>query len=84
MFAALAAAAQAAVPTTQALFILDCDDAYGLALAALREGIKAVRVDAAPEILTKLRDIAEQSGAMVMTDWPEDIVDMEGFPHPDR
>jgi hypothetical protein len=45
--------------------VLDCADCPGLALAALRAGIPAVRLAAGEEILAALADIAGQLGAKV-------------------
>lgn len=43
--------------------VLDCGDAPGHALAALRAGVKRIRLRAAPEVLAKVADIAGQLGA---------------------
>lgn len=64
-FRALAEAALDRVPGAQATAMLDCGDAPGLALAALRSGIKAVRVDVLDSTLAKLRDIAAQMNAKI-------------------
>jgi hypothetical protein len=45
--------------------VLDCGDSPGLALAAIREGVRGIRLDAAPEVLAKIADIAGQAGAIV-------------------
>ena len=45
--------------------MLDCGDAPGLALEALRDGAEAVRLRGAPEVLAKVADIAEQYGAQL-------------------
>ncbi len=42
--------------------VLDCGDAPGLALNALREGVKAVRLDASEDVRARVADIARQSG----------------------
>lgn len=43
--------------------VLDCGDAPGHALAALRAGVKRIRLRAAPEVLARVADIAGQLGA---------------------
>lgn len=57
--------------------VLDCGPAPGLALAALRAGIKRIEVDADPAMLVKLQAIADQLGARL------DAVDSTGrLPQP--
>ncbi len=43
--------------------VLDCGDAPGHALAALRAGVRRIRLRAAPEVLARVADIAGQLGA---------------------
>jgi len=64
-FLAIITAARAAVPGVEAEAVLDCGDAPGHALGALRLGLKAVSLSAPPETLAKLADIAAQSGARI-------------------
>ena len=65
-FAAMIGAARTEFPTVTATAVLDCGDAPGLALAALRQGIDAVRVEAPARVRAKLADIAgQQGGALV-------------------
>ena len=45
--------------------VLDCGDNPGLALNALRQGIKVVRLEAAADVRSRVADIAAQSGAAV-------------------
>ena len=45
--------------------VLDCGDAPGLALGALRIGIPAVRLQASAEVLARVADIAGQLGGRV-------------------
>jgi SAM-dependent methyltransferase len=78
-FAALIAAARASHPEVRATAILDCGDATGFALAALRHGgVDAIRIEASREVRDKLRDIAVQSGAdLDETDWERlDLLDV--------
>jgi hypothetical protein len=67
MFRAIIAAAREAEPKARALAVLDCGDRPGDAMAALRGGIEAVCFHGAPEVAAKLGDMAEQSGARVLT-----------------
>ncbi|MCH7936076.1 MAG: class II fructose-bisphosphate aldolase [Proteobacteria bacterium] len=48
--------------------VFDCGSDPGLALGALRHGLKAIRVDIAADVLGKITDIAAQSGARVEFD----------------
>ena len=66
-FAAMVEAARRAVPGAAATAILDCGDAPGLALAALRHGIPAVRVQAPARARARIADIAAQSGAALVS-----------------
>jgi len=61
------AIAEAARENPQARYtaVLDCGDEPGLALGAMRHGIKAVRISNGPEISDKLADIATQRGVTV-------------------
>ncbi|MHC8509217.1 MAG: hypothetical protein ACYYKD_07425 [Rhodospirillales bacterium] len=47
--------------------VLDCADAPGLALNALRCGAEAVRLNAPEEVLEKVRAVAAESGARIET-----------------
>ena len=55
--------------------VLDCGDAPGHALAALRAGVKAVRLSAAPEVTAAVADIAEKLGARLET-VPSAVLDL--------
>lgn len=46
--------------------VLDCGSAPGHALEALRAGVKAVRLDAPPEMLAALDEIAAAVGGLVL------------------
>jgi hypothetical protein len=63
-------------------FVLDCGDAPGLALAALRAGARRVRVSAPSAVMTKLIDIADQLNAQVETQSPTDALDLSGIHDP--
>ncbi|MSO77685.1 MAG: hypothetical protein EXQ87_12390 [Alphaproteobacteria bacterium] len=67
-FRALIEAAEAAVPGSQATWVLDCAEAPGYALGALRMGIRVIRVRLRPNVRRKLADIARQHGARLDTD----------------
>lgn len=45
--------------------VLDCGQAPGSALCALRHGVKGVSIDAPPEVQAKIADIAAQTGAFL-------------------
>lgn len=81
-FLAMVAAARATVPAARSRALLDCGAAPGLALAALRAGVEAVRVEAAPEVLAKLAEIANRSGAKLVDHWPERILDLGATTNP--
>ncbi|MEK7821345.1 MAG: hypothetical protein AAB543_09565 [Pseudomonadota bacterium] len=74
------AAAEKAEPGALAAAILDCGNDPGFALAALREGVKAIRVGARPEVRAKLADIAGQRGATLMADRPDPVCDLSAAP----
>ncbi len=52
--------------------VFDCGEDPGLALGALRHGLKVIRLDAAPETREKITDIARQSGARLEQNDPND------------
>lgn len=81
-FLTMIAAARAAVPAASSRAVLDCGRAPGLALAALKAGVEAVRIDASPEVIDKLADIAAQRGASIDTRWPASVVDLGRLPAP--
>lgn len=62
-FLAVVAAAQAAHPHAQCEAVLDCGADAGLALAALREGCRAIVIRGAPGLRRKLATIAAMSTA---------------------
>jgi acyl-CoA reductase-like NAD-dependent aldehyde dehydrogenase len=67
MFRAMVAAARQAEPRARSLAVLDCGARAGDAMAALREGIEAVCFRGDKEVAAKLADMAEQSGARLLT-----------------
>jgi fructose/tagatose bisphosphate aldolase len=67
-FQAIVAAAQASHPGARCEAVLDCGDSVGLALAALREGCRAIVVRGAPSVRRKIAAIAEVSAARLAAD----------------
>ena len=63
-------------PGTLESAILDCGRDPGTALAALREGVRAITVDVSDEVRAKIEDIARQSGATVLTETPSPACDL--------
>ena len=81
VFRDMIAAAAAIHPRARHIAVLDCGDDPGLALGALRHGIKGVRITNGKEIQDKLADIAEQRGAFVHRDG-EETMDLLGMNDP--
>ncbi len=81
-FQAMLDAARRQVPAARSLGVLDCGPAPGLAVAALKAGIEAVRVTAEPAVLDKLAEIATQSGARLFRDPPDAVLDLQDHPSP--
>ncbi len=65
VFAAMTASAARAVPAADATFILDCGDRPGYALAAIRAGIRHLRVSATAVAQARLEDLARQAGVAI-------------------
>ncbi len=76
-FQAMIADAMNAHPGVAVTAVLDCGDAAGLALGALRQGIGAVCFRGAPEVAARLREIAKQGRALVFEARPE-ALDLAG------
>ncbi len=68
-FRAVAEQACAAYPGVAVTAVLDCGDMAGHALAALREGVMAIRFDG--DTADKIADIAGQYGALGIAERPE-------------
>jgi hypothetical protein len=68
LFAQIAAAASAAFPDADATFVLDCGHDAGTAMAALRSGIKHIRVSLEDPAQSRLADIARSQGAAIDDD----------------
>lgn len=72
-FLSLAQQARDSVSGTERLEItvlLDCGDAPGIVLAALRHGLTDVCFTGSPETLGKLKEVAAQQGAVILTQRP--------------
>lgn len=65
-FRELVAQARDAVPGAAFDSVLDCAGEAGLALAAVREGVQAIRFDGPSDVRTKVGDIAVQSGCALI------------------
>jgi hypothetical protein len=81
-FQTLVALARQAVPQATATALLDCGESPGLALAALRAGMEAVRVTTTAEIVEKLRDIAAHYGGSVFTSSSDPSFRVMATPNP--
>jgi len=62
-----------AVPDARATCILDCGDAAALAISAIMDGHRAVRLNAAPLSQAKLADIARQQGVALYSGYPPSL-----------
>jgi hypothetical protein len=67
VFRAITQAARAEWPEVDAEIVLDCGGDPGLALAALRHGIKYISVDVPDDTRARLADIAHALGAHLVT-----------------
>lgn len=56
--------------------VLDCGDDAGAAQVALREGVTAILFTGDSNVAARLADIAEQSGATVLTRGPPATLDL--------
>ncbi len=74
-FRAVVDKARAAHPDAEVTPVLDCGDMPGHALAALRDGVTAIRFAGATA--DKVAEIAEQCGARVIRERPE-ALDLQG------
>jgi hypothetical protein len=70
-FAALAAQGEAAFPAVAQRWVLDCADAEGHVLAALRAGVRAVVFSGAPDLRERLASVAAACGAELLDMAPE-------------
>lgn len=58
-------AARAGHPKVNVTAVMDCGDSPGYALAALRAGCRAIRIDAPRPVKAKIKAIARQYGAVL-------------------
>ncbi len=72
-FKALVREACAAAPEARVTAVLDCADAPGAVLAALRAGLKCVRFSGTGEVRERLAAIAAAEGASLDDDVPADL-----------
>ena len=82
-FRELIAAATAEHPAAQVTAVLDCGAAPGHALAALRAGLKAIRVEADPAVGKRIAELAAQHGARVAPAADGDALDLAAAVDPD-
>jgi hypothetical protein len=80
-FNAVVREASGEFPEVRVTAILDCDDAPGHALGAFRAGTKAVRFTGRADVAEKLRDIAAELDAELITDDVETL-DLRGHRDP--
>ena len=76
-FNAIVRRARAKVPAAKSEAVLDCGNAPGVALEALRAGAEAVRFGGRPAVRKKIADIAAAHGAQLFTVRPQalDLLD---------
>ncbi len=72
VFRDVIAEAAASHPATEVTAVFDCGEDPGLALGALRHGLKVIRLDAPQETRGKVADIARQTGARLEETDPTD------------
>ena len=75
-FAALVAAARAAVPAARFSALLDCGDEPGAALAAIRAHIEHVLFTGRADVARRLADIARRHGVDLETERPQAALDL--------
>jgi hypothetical protein len=69
------------VPQARVTAAVDCADAPGLALALLRRGVDAVRVEGPENMLRRIADIASQCGA-ALAEEPAEGLDLLAVSEP--
>ena len=82
VFRAIMEAGRRAYPHVAAHWVLDCGDAPGFALGALRIGIPAVRLRVGAAVLARVADIAAQLGAEIDRD-DRPALDLHHLPDPE-
>ena len=82
VFREMAAAAAGEFPGVAVTALLDCGDDAGLALNALRHGLKRVRLAAPAPALARVADIAGQLGAVLDADPAAPALDLRDAADP--
>lgn len=80
----LVAQATASIPGQAAEWVLDCGDEPGMALAALREGVQKIALDAGEPIWSRVAQIATQCDASVVRVDRAGALDLAGSNNPQR
>lgn len=83
-FAELAALARAAHPRAETEMVLDCGREPGLALAAIREGIEAIRLIARRDVREKVAAIAAGRGCRLIETRRGRALDLLDVANPER
>ena len=81
VFAAMVEDARQAAPGAEVLAVLDCGTDAGAAMNAIRLGLPAIRLDAAADIMAKIRDMADAAG-VVIDESAAPVLDLLGEPDP--
>ncbi|MBO6784640.1 MAG: hypothetical protein JJ899_15400 [Alphaproteobacteria bacterium] len=76
------AQARAAVPGADATAVLDCAGEPGMALAAIREGVEAIALDAGGDTRARIADIARQAGVALVSPDRDDALDLAATDDP--
>jgi hypothetical protein len=77
VFNAIIEQAKIGYENTEVQAIFDCGEDSGIALSALRQGLKAIRIDVPSKTLKKISDIASQMEARVESARSDKIRDIE-------
>lgn len=80
----LVAQARASVPGQAAVWVLDCADEPGMALAALRDGVEAIALEAGEPIWSRVEQIAAQSNARLLRVDRAGALDLAASNNPQR
>lgn len=83
-FAEMVALARAAQPDAVFEAVLDCGREAGLALAAIRTGIEAIRLTAPAKTRARIESIAAAAGCRLVTGRRGPALDLLDAPNPER
>lgn len=83
-FREVIAAARAEYPRARVEAVLDCGAESGLALGAMRCGVEAIRLKAAPGVRGRIAAIAQASGCRLVADGRGAVLDLLDARSPDR